>query len=303
MNPCPRGFGMTAFLFTIHYSLQTHLHSRVFIVQLRILPQQFFSLFRDHFRKRHLYFHKLIAVRARLAQRWCAAFAQAKLLSRLRARRNAQLCLAFHGRHFNLRTQRALRYGYRNGYVDIVALAREILCVPTLVMMCRSPGGAPSRPPSPLPGIRTREPVSTPAGILTFTVSVFGMVPLPLHKEHGDRLRPVPPQSGHSCAKRKRPPARCTCPEPLHVAQTITGPPMSPAPLQREHCSGAIDRQVGCYALNRFFKRERKGHLNIGTTFGLSSRRFRLLRCAAAKEVGKDCRENLSRQRRHPGRL
>src|SRR6185295_13712990 len=94
-----------------------------------------------------------------------------------------------------------------------------------------------SRPPSPLPGILTREPVSTPAGIRTLTVSVFGIVPLPLHSEQGERRRPVPPQSWHSCAKRKRPPARWTCPAPLHVAQTITGPPISPAPLQREHCS------------------------------------------------------------------
>src|ERR1700704_197351 len=113
----------------------------------------------------------------------------------------------------------------------------KYLWLPTLVIMCRSPGGAPSRPPSPFPEIFTREPVSTPAGMRTLTVSVFGTVPLPLHNEHGERLRPVPPQSGHSCAKRKRPPARCTCPEPLHVAQTIIGPPISPAPLQREHCS------------------------------------------------------------------
>src|SRR5258705_237652 len=113
----------------------------------------------------------------------------------------------------------------------------KYLCVPTLVTTNKSPGGAPKRPPSPLPGMRTREPVSTPAGIRTFTVSVFGTVPLPLHNEQGERLRPVPEQSGHPCAKRRRPPARCTCPEPLQVWQTITGPPMSPAPLQREHCS------------------------------------------------------------------
>src|ERR1043165_3301179 len=85
--------------------------------------------------------------------------------------------------------------------------------------------------------MRTREPVSTPAGMRTFTVSVFGVTPLPLHNEHGERLRPVPPQSAHSCAKRSRPPARCTCPVPLHVEQTTTGPPISPAPLQRVHCS------------------------------------------------------------------
>src|SRR6185369_16449759 len=113
----------------------------------------------------------------------------------------------------------------------------KYLCSPTFVLMCRSPASAPKRPPWPLPGIRTREPVSTPAGIRTFTVSVFGVTPLPLQSEQGERRRPVPPQSGHSCAKRKRPPARCTCPVPLHVEQTTTGPPMSPAPLQREHCS------------------------------------------------------------------
>src|SRR6185503_3121454 len=81
---------------------------------------------------------------------------------------------------------------------------------------------------------------STPAGIRTFTVSDFGVVPFPRQSEHGARLRPVPPQSGHSCAKRNLPPARCTCPEPLHVEQTTTGPPMSPAPLQREHCSDRL---------------------------------------------------------------
>src|ERR1044071_1111684 len=113
----------------------------------------------------------------------------------------------------------------------------KYLCGPTLVMICKSPGGAPNLPPCPLPGMRPRDPVSTPAGMRTFTFSVFGTTPLPLHNEHGERRRPVPAQSGHSCAKRKRPPAFCTCPEPLQVGQTITGPPMSPAPLQREHCS------------------------------------------------------------------
>src|ERR1041385_2688389 len=113
----------------------------------------------------------------------------------------------------------------------------KYLCCPTFVMMYKSPAGAPKRPPSPLPGIFTREPVSTPAGIRTFTVSVLGTVPFPLQSEQGARRRPVPPQSGHSCANRSRPPERCTCPVPLHVEQTTTGPPMSPAPLQREHCS------------------------------------------------------------------
>ena len=45
--------------------------------------------------------------------------------------------------------------------------------------MTTAPGGAPSRPPCPLPGMRTRDPVSTPAGMRTLTVSVFGTTPLP----------------------------------------------------------------------------------------------------------------------------
>src|ERR671921_1109893 len=113
----------------------------------------------------------------------------------------------------------------------------KCLCLPTFVMMKRSPAGAPIRPPSPLPGILTREPVSTPAGILTLTVSAFGTVPLPLQSAHGGRRLPAPPQSGHSCANRRRPPAFCTCPAPWHVGQVTGAPPVSPAPLQREHCS------------------------------------------------------------------
>src|SRR5258705_2843662 len=106
--------------------LQTHFHSRVLVVQLRILPQQFFCLLRNHFRKGHLHLNKLIAMRAGLAQGWRAALAQAKFLSRLRARRYAQLRLAFHSRHFDLRSERSFRNGYRNSDVDIVALAREV---------------------------------------------------------------------------------------------------------------------------------------------------------------------------------
>src|SRR5215213_11464188 len=114
----------------------------------------------------------------------------------------------------------------------------KYLCLPTFVMMKRSPAGAPIRPPSPLPpGTRTREPVSTPGGMRTFTVSVFGTVPLPLQSAHGGRRLPAPPQSGHSCAKRIRPPVLCTCPEPWQVGQVTGLPPVSPAPLQREHCS------------------------------------------------------------------
>src|ERR1044071_3073041 len=113
----------------------------------------------------------------------------------------------------------------------------KCLCLPTFVMMKRSPAGAPIRPPSPLPAIFTREPVSTPAGILTSTVAAFGTVPLPLQSAHGGRRLPAPPQSGHSCAKRRRPPAFCTWPEPWHAGHVTGLPPVSPAPLQRGHCS------------------------------------------------------------------
>src|ERR1043165_5037425 len=71
----------------------------------------------------------------------------------------------------------------------------------------------------------------------TFTCSAFGTVPLPLQRAHGGRRLPAPPQSGHSCAKRMRPPARCTWPEPWQVGQVTGLPPVSPAPLQRGHCS------------------------------------------------------------------
>src|SRR5918911_5233609 len=113
----------------------------------------------------------------------------------------------------------------------------KYLCRPTFVMMKRSPGGAPIRPPSPLPAMRTREPVSTPAGMRTFTVSVFGRTPLPLQSEHGGRRLPAPPQSGHSCENFRRPPARCTWPDPLQVGHVTGAPPVSPAPLQRVHWS------------------------------------------------------------------
>src|SRR5258707_2539762 len=107
-------------------------------------------------------------------------------------------------------------------------------------MMKRSPGGAPSRPPSPFAGIRTREPVSTPAGMRTLTVSVFGNTPLPLQSEHGGRRLPVPPPSEHSLVERQRPPARFTFPGPLHVGHCPPTPPLSPAPWRREHWSERV---------------------------------------------------------------
>src|SRR2546428_657318 len=80
-------------------------------------------------------------------------------------------------------------------------------------MMYKSPGGAPRRPPSPLPGIRTREPVSTPAGMRILTFSVLVKVPLPLHSEHGGRPVPRAPPSAQSCAQlTPHPPRRTRAP-------------------------------------------------------------------------------------------
>src|SRR5216684_3484274 len=121
-------------------------------------------------------------------------------------------------------------------------------------MMKRSPGGAPKRPPSPLPGIRTREPVSTPAGIRTLTFSALAKVPLPLQSEQGGRRLPVPPQSVHSCVKRRRPPDFCTCPEPLLV--------------------GSVDSDAGGEPFDRFFEGKRERHFNVRALLRLRPRRF-----------------------------
>src|SRR5579885_1163214 len=148
----------------------------------------------------------------------------------------------------------------------------KCLCLPTFVMMKRSPGGAPILPPSPLPGTRTREPVSTPAGMRTFTCSAFGTVPLPLQSAHGGRRLPAPPQSGHSCAKRSRPPAFCTCPEPWHVGQVTGLPPVSPAPLQRGHCSERLNVML-------FVSPVTSSSFYCSSGFSLSSPFFVICRC------------------------
>src|SRR5438105_4946126 len=56
----------------------------------------------------------------------------------------------------------------------------------------------------------------------------------------GSRRRPVPSQSGQAPENWSRPPERITCPVPLHVGHCTTGPPVSPAPWQCEHCSDLL---------------------------------------------------------------
>ena len=62
-----------------------------------------------------------------LAASATSALAQTKLLSRLSARRDAQLRFAGDGRNFDLRAQSRLRHGDRDRDIDVVALAGEIL--------------------------------------------------------------------------------------------------------------------------------------------------------------------------------
>ncbi len=52
-------------------------------------------------------------------------------------------------------------------------------------LMIRSPGGPPPGPRSPMPDIRTREPVSTPAGTLRLTRRRVVTWPAPEQLEQG----------------------------------------------------------------------------------------------------------------------
>src|ERR1041384_4232961 len=60
---------------------QTHRHSRVLVIHLRVLTQQLFRLFRNYFRQSHLHFDELITARVRIAQARRATTAQTKLLA------------------------------------------------------------------------------------------------------------------------------------------------------------------------------------------------------------------------------
>ena len=169
-------------------------------------------------------------------------------------------------------------------------------------MMCRSPGGAPVvrlRPCREFARANQfqlrREcepsPSRSSASCLCRCTS-----------EQGERRRPVPPQSGHSCANRKRPPARCTWPEPLHVGQTITGPPMSPAPLQREHCSERLTVMFVVSPLIASSNESARGISMSAPRLRLRPRRFLLFRRAAAKQDRQRCRGNCCCRRRRRSR-
>src|ERR1043166_3051413 len=66
-------------------------------------------------------------MRSRVSQGRCTPPAQAKLLTRLGARWNAQLSFAGNGRYFDLCSQGRLGHSDRNGNINVVALAGEML--------------------------------------------------------------------------------------------------------------------------------------------------------------------------------
>src|SRR5579872_3168726 len=105
-------------------------------------------------------------------------------------------------------------------------------CGSTSVRIYRSPGGPPFSPEFPLPGTRTREPLSTPGGILTSKVSGLRIRPVPLHVGHRPYSLPEPLHWGHVCEKRIAPAVRVTFPEPPHIEQVTAAPPLVPLPPQ-----------------------------------------------------------------------
>src|SRR2546426_8985782 len=74
--------------------------------------------------------------------------------------------------------------------------------------MYRSPGGPPFTPALPLPGTRTRDPVSAPGGMRTSNVSGLRTEPRPLQAGQGCFWRPLPPHWGQGPEKRMAPACR-----------------------------------------------------------------------------------------------
>src|SRR6056297_2578461 len=100
--------------------------------------------------------------------------------------------------------------------------------------MYRSPDGPPRSPASPSPDRRMRVPVSTPAGMFTFSARSFCTRPAPPHVLQGFlTIWPTPEQVGQVRSTVKKPCCARTFPIPEQVGQ-VTGsePPSEPVPLQ-----------------------------------------------------------------------
>src|SRR5690349_2273058 len=275
--------------------LEPHLDSWVRRIQLRILSQQFLSLFRNHFRQRHLHFHKLVALRTRIAQRWRAAIAQTKLLSRLRARRNAQLRLPLNCRHFDLRAQRCFRHRDRHRHINVIALAREVFMFANVrddVQISRrrtqTSALALAGNANPRASLDTRRYANLHRLILrrhTFTVT--------------KRTRSTSPASTAAVLTLLR--ETQTTARALHLARSF-------ARRTNNHWStdvaravatrtllGTIDGEIGSQSFDCFFKRDAQRHFNVCAALWLRPRWFFLLRRAAAKQIREDIFETRSR--------
>ena len=148
--------------------------------------------------------------------------------------------------------------------------------------------------------MRTREPVSTPAGILIFTCSVFGVTPLPLQSEHGvsapagafairTGLRKLQTPAGSHHLSRAFA-SRAMHDRPAGVARTLAARTLL----------AAIDGDIGRQAGKCFFKTKCERDLDIAAFFRQRSRRLGLAsaplhRCR--RKDRKKYRENSSRRR------
>src|SRR5215467_14122143 len=103
----------------------------------------------------------------------------------------------------------------------------------------RSPGGPPYAPDSPSRCRRSRDPVSTPAGIFTSIDFSCSMRPAPRQSSQGEVITwPTPRQVLHVRETEKNPCWNRTCPAPSHVRQ-VSGlvPGAAPEPLHFLHVS------------------------------------------------------------------
>jgi len=123
----------------------------------------------------------------------------------------------------------------------------------------RSPVARPNVPPHLYP-LRTREPVSTPAGMPSFTVSVFRGRPFALAKNTRTSAPRSRRRSGPTPWRKRKRVRRhvCTLTEPLQVAQTNT--PDRPAKCRRAIAPRTMFKtmtgEVGIDSLDRPLKRQ-----------------------------------------------
>src|SRR5258707_7699059 len=277
-------------MFWLASSFQPHRHPRIVRVHLRIATQQLFRLFRNHFRQNYLHLNKLIAMRVRVAQAGRAPPPQAKLLSRLRTRRNSQLRFAGNRGHFYFRAQRRFGHGQRNGDVDVVAFAREIL-VPAHVgddeQIARRGAHASALALTGNADARARVDAgrNAPLNRFGFWQSAFALA-------QRARRAPLAGATAIRTLLRKAQTAARALSLPRafaggthHRRSAGIAGAMPPRALFR-----SIHGQVGGESGNRFFESERERHFNIRAALRLWARRL-ALNSSAAEQIGKDVAE------------